>query len=330
MTAGVAFGKPAFLLLLLLLPLYWWLLRRRAAGGGLLFSRTAGLGDLPRGRARWVVLLPALEALALFLIVVALARPEFGEAERRVVSEGLDIVLALDVSGSMKAEDFQPGNRLDVAKRVARDFIQGRPEDRIGLVVFAADSYTQCPLTTDHAVLLDLLDQVDFGAVRDGTAIGMALVNSLARLKDIPAPSRVVILLTDGRNNAGVVDPLTAASMAKSLGVRVYTIGVGSEGDAPYPVEDPVFGKRYVYVPAEVDDATLAAIADSTGGLYFRATDPEALETIFARIDEMEVRPVETVEHTSRRDVGIWAIWPAAGLLSLSGLLGITWLRRLP
>jgi Ca-activated chloride channel family protein len=271
-----------------------------------------------------------LEYAILILLIIVLARPQKGEAERKVVSEGLDIVLALDISGSMKAEDFRPGNRLDVAKKVAREFILGRPEDRMGLVVFAADSYTQCPVTVDHGVLLELLADVTFGDIKDGTAIGMALANSLARLKDVPAPSKVVILLTDGRNNAGSVDPLTAASMAKALDVRVYTIGVGSEGEAPYPVDDPVFGRRYVQVPADVDDATLAAIADSTSGLYFRATDPEALATIFAKIDEMERRPVQMTEYVSRRDLGVWAIWPALGFLGLSGLLGASWLRRIP
>jgi Ca-activated chloride channel family protein len=206
----------------------------------------------------------------------------------------------------------------------------GRPEDRMGLVVFAADSYTQCPVTVDHGVLLELLDDVSFGDIQDGTAIGMALANALARLKDVPAASKVVILLTDGRNNAGSVDPLTAASMAKVLDVRVYTIGVGSKGEAPYPVDDPVFGRRYVQVPADIDDTTLAAIADSTGGLYFRATDPEALATIFGKIDELERRPVEMSEHISRRDMGVWAIWPALGFLALEGLLGATVLRRIP
>lgn len=326
----MTFGKPLFLLLLLLIPALVVVRSALRLRGGIFYSHLGLVSRLPRGRAGWVWVPRALEYAVLVLLVVALARPQKGEAEKKVVTEGLDIVLALDISGSMKAEDFRPGNRLDVAKRVAREFILGRPEDRMGLVVFAADSYTQCPVTVDHGVLLELLEDVSFGDIKDGTAIGMALANSLARLKDVPAESKLVILLTDGRNNAGSVDPLTAASMAKALDVRVYTIGVGSKGDAPYPVDDPVFGRRYVQVPADIDDATLAAIADSTGGLYFRATDTQALATIFAKIDELERRPVELMEHVSRKDMGIWAIWPALGFLALEGLLGASWLRRIP
>jgi Ca-activated chloride channel family protein len=326
----VTFGKPLFLLLLFLIPALAVARGMFRLRGGILFSHVGLVAGLPRGRAAWAWLPRALEYAILALLIIALARPQKGEAERKVVSEGLDIVLAVDISSSMKAEDFRPGNRLDVAKRVAREFIQGRVEDRIGLVVFAADSYTQCPVTVDHDVLLELLDDVTFGDIKDGTAIGMALANSLARLKDVPAPSKVVILLTDGRNNAGSVDPLTAASMARALSVRVYTIGVGSEGEAPFPVDDPVFGRRYVQVPADVDDMTLAAIADSTGGLYFRATDPEALAIIFTKIDEMERRPVEMAEYVSRRDLGVWAVWPALGFLALQGLLSLSWLRRIP
>ncbi|MBD3335797.1 MAG: VWA domain-containing protein [Candidatus Eisenbacteria bacterium] len=324
------FDRPLYLLLLALIPLLMLLRRSWRLRGGLLYSDVGLLQGLPRGRAQWAWVSTTLEWITMILLVIALAHPQKGEAERRVVSEGLDIILTIDISGSMKAEDFQPGNRLDVAKQVATDFVTARPQDRIGLVVFAADSYTQCPLTTDHPLLIDLLESVTFGDIKDGTAIGMALANSLARLKEIPAPSKVVILLTDGQNNAGAIDPLTAASMARSLGVRVYTIGVGSEGEAPYPVDDPVFGRRYVYVESSVDDATLSAVADSTGGLYFRATDASALESIFAKIDQMEVRPQELTEHISRRDVGSWAIWPALGCLALQGLLGGLWLRRVP
>jgi Ca-activated chloride channel family protein len=326
----MTFGRPLFLLLLLLIPVVAAARRVLRLRGGILYSHVPLADGLPRGRARWFWVSTALEVLAPVLLVVALAHPQKGESERRVISEGLDIMLAIDISGSMRAEDFRPGNRLDAAKSVAHEFIEARIDDRIGLVVFAADSYTQCPLTTDHPVLLELLGDVTFGEVKDGTAIGMALANSLARLKDVPAPSKLVILLTDGRNNAGLVDPLTAASMAKTMGVRVYTIGVGSEGEAPFPVDDPFLGRTHRMIPADIDDETLAAIADSTGGLTFRATDPAALATIFRKIDEMEERPVETIEHVSRRDVGAWALWPALAFLGLEGILRTTWLRRIP
>ncbi|MBU1702459.1 MAG: VWA domain-containing protein [Candidatus Eisenbacteria bacterium] len=324
------FGQPGFLLLLLLVPLLIVVRRTLRLRGGVLFSDVDLIKGLPIGRARLAWIPGVLEFTTLILLVIALAHPQKGESEQKVVSEGLDIILALDISGSMKAEDFQPKNRLDAAKIVAGDFILGRPEDRIGLVVFAADSYTQCPLTVDHKLLLELVDNVTFGEIRDGTAIGMALANSLARLKDIPAPSKVVILLTDGQNNSGTIDPLTSASMAKALGVRVYTIGVGTLGEAPYPVDDPILGRHYVNVPSAVDDVTLQAIADSTGGRYYRATDSRTLEMIFSEIDQLELRPQEMIEHISRKDVGVWAIWPALGCLMLQGFLTAFWFRRLP
>ncbi|MEZ4654758.1 MAG: VWA domain-containing protein [Candidatus Eisenbacteria bacterium] len=286
----MSFAYPALLLLLAIPPLLLWLRiwRRRKLEPSVAFSNL-GLASVPTGwRVRGSRVLPWLRLLALLLLVVALARPRKGESEVEVTSEGIDIVIALDISGSMKAEDFQPNNRLFVAKREAKRFIEGRTSDRIGLVVFASNSYTQCPLTTDYHVLEGLIDDVKFGDIQDGTAIGMAIANGVNRLKDIPGKSRILILLTDGQNNAGAVDPVTAAELAKSVGVRIYTVGVGAEQEAPYPVDDPMLGRHYVYLPAQIDEETLQKVADLTGGEYFRATDAEALEQIYERIDQLE------------------------------------------
>ncbi|MCB9462925.1 MAG: VWA domain-containing protein [Candidatus Eisenbacteria bacterium] len=247
-----------------------------------------------------------------------------------MTSEGIDIVLAIDISSSMKAEDFQPKNRLHVAKEEAKKFVAGRKTDRIGLVVFASNSFTQCPLTTDYAVIDRLIDEIDFGDIQDGTAIGMAIANGVNRLKDVEAKSRVLIVLTDGRNNAGTIDPLTAAELAHSLGVRVYTIRVGDQDEAPFPVEDPVFGKHYVSMPAQVDEETLTQIADITDGKYFRATDAESLAGIYSRIDALEKTVVETREWVNYSDVGTRFLLPALGLLLLELITGLAFLRRLP
>lgn len=327
----MSFVHPWFLLLLPLPFLLLWLrgrsARRRTAAAA--WSKLDRKTLHPTSRTRASMLLPWLRALALSCLVVAVARPRTGEREIEMTSEGIDIVLALDISGSMKAEDFQPQNRLHVAKAAAASFIDGRPGDRIGLVVFAANSFTQCPLTTDHEVLKRLLDEVDFGDVKDGTAIGMGIVNAVNRLKDVPAKSRVVILLSDGQNNAGSVDPITAARLAQSVGVRVYTIGVGSDDDAPFPVDDPVFGRRYVRLPSMVDDATLTKVAEGTGGQYFRATEARALEEIYTRIDGMEKTEIETREWMNYSETGSYLALPALALLLGEILLSATILRRL-
>jgi Ca-activated chloride channel homolog len=264
------------------------------------------------------------------LAVLALARPQAGTREIDVKSEGIDIVLAVDASGSMKAEDFKPNNRLFVAKEVAAQFVDGRQGDRIGIVVFAGEAFTQCPLTLDYGILKELIGAIDFGIEPDGTAIGMAIANSVNRLRRSEAKSKVVILLTDGINNSGAIDPLTAAEAASALNIKIYTIGVGVEGEAPYPVDDPVFGRRYVRMPSDVDDEALGKIAERTGGLYFRATSPEALREIYARIDRLEKTKVETREYVDYSDLGPeLTVW-AAALLTLTVLAGATFLSRLP
>ncbi len=328
----MSFAEPYLLILLvvpgLLLFLRW---RKRRA-----LVPAAGYSDLallrtPAGRrAQWRSVLPWMRTVGLLLLVVALARPRFGQREVEVTSEGINIVLALDISGSMRAEDLQPHNRLYVAKQEATRFVDGRKADRIGLVVFASNSYTQCPLTTDYDVLRKFIGDVDYGDIKDGTAIGMAIANGVNRLKDAPGSSRVIVLLTDGRNNAGTIDPITAAELAHSLGVRIYAIGVGTTGDAPYPVEDPVFGKRYISLPADVDDATLTRIAQITGGQYFRATDAGALSAVFRQIDQMEKSKVETREWVNYSEVGSYLAFPVLLLLLIETILGATVLRRLP
>ncbi|MFB3908929.1 MAG: VWA domain-containing protein [Candidatus Eisenbacteria bacterium] len=325
------FGEPAFLLLLLL-PAAWLLLRLRRRERFEATLPHPDVGLIPEGS--WRVharrALPVLRGLALACLVVALARPMAGEREEVVVSEGIDIILGLDISGSMRAEDFQPDNRLAVAKEVARRFIEGRRGDRIGLVVFANGAYTQCPLTTDYPVLLQMLDKVDFGDIKDGTAVGMAIATGTNRLREASSPSKVLILLTDGRNNAGTIDPITAARLAKAVGVRIHTIAAGSTGEAPFPVDDPVFGRRYVQLPVQIDEESLREVASITGGEYFRATDAGGLAAIYQRIDEMEKTRVETRSYVDYSEFGPALLLPALALVVGELLLALGPLRKLP
>jgi Ca-activated chloride channel family protein len=262
--------------------------------------------------------------------VVALAGPRSSRTSETVEGKGIDIVIALDISGSMRALDFDPLDRLGAAKRVIHDFVHGRPRDRIGLVLFAAKSFTQCPVTLDHRVLLDFLKEVEVGLIDDGTAIGLGLATAVNRLKDSPAASKTVILLTDGMNNVPTLEPETAAELAHTLGVRVYTIAIGQEGVAPYPVDDPIFGRRTQSMETHIDEQLLRDIARLTGGQMFRAEDPAALERIFATIDELETSRYETTVSTYYQERMAWFAAPALLLALLELLLGATWLRRLP
>jgi Ca-activated chloride channel family protein len=325
-------AHPWLLLLLLLVPLI--LLRernrRRGVEAALHMPETAVFRSAGGSfRPRLARLLMPLELVGLILTVLILARPQTGVKEREVVSEGIDIVLALDVSGSMKAEDFRP-NRLAAAKEVAKKFIAGRQGDRIGLVIFSADSFTQCPLTLDYGVLTDLIDQVDFGMVADGTAIGMGIANAANRLRESPGQSKVVILLTDGVNNAGRIDPITAAGLAKALGIRVYTVGAGVEGEAPYPVDDPVFGRRTVMMRSTIDEDVLRRIAATTGGEFFRARDTGTLAAIYDRISQMEKTKVETREYVRYDEIGPILLLPAFVLLGVILFLESTILLKVP
>ena len=282
------------------------------------------------GRARWRFILPLLRILAVAALIVAFARPQAGTENREVSSEGIDIMLALDVSGSMKAEDFKPLNRLHVAKEEIKNFVSRRISDRIGLVVFSASSFTQCPLTLDYGVLLNFLDQVKFGMIQDGTAIGMALANGVNRLRESPSKSKVIVLLTDGVNNAGEIDPLTAAGLAKTMGVKIYTIGVGKPGNAMYPIDDPIFGKRYVYLPNEIDEDGLRQIASKTGGKYFRARSERELKEIYEEIDELEKTKVQVKEYVQYRELFVLFAYFGLGLLLLEIFLGQTVFRKIP
>ncbi|UCD95622.1 MAG: VWA domain-containing protein [Candidatus Zixiibacteriota bacterium] len=284
------------------------------------------------GRQKLRIILPAFRILAVILLVIAFARPQAGTENREVSTEGIDIMLALDVSGSMKAEDYRPQtyNRLHVAKEEIKKFVQKRTSDRIGLVVFSQSSFTQCPLTLDYGVLLSFLEQVKFGMIQDGTAIGMALANSINRLRESPSKSKVIILLTDGVNNAGEIDPLTAASIASTMGVKIYTIGVGKPGNAMYPVDDPIFGKRYIYLPNEIDEEGLRKIAEKTGGKYFRARSEKELEDIYTKIDELERTEIKVKEYVQYKELFSMFVYFGLGLLMLEMFLGQTLFRKIP
>lgn len=326
------FADPWFLLVLLLVGVAVWLTwRLRRLSPATSFPHLDLLKDVAptwRVRTRWLP--SAARLIALLLLVIALARPQSGSTSREVTSEGIDIMLVLDVSGSMKAEDFKPNNRLYVAKQVIREFIKGRANDRIGLVVFSGQSFTQCPLTLDYGVLTGFLDKIDFGMIEDGTAIGMAIANAVNRLRESTAKSKIIILLTDGVNNRGQIDPLTAAEIARTMTIKIYTIGAGKPGNAMYPVDDPVFGRRYVYLPNELDEPSLRQIADRTGGRYYRAQSEKMLEDIYKEISMLEKTEVKVKEYVQYRELFGYFAAAALGCMFLAGVLGATWFRTLP
>jgi Ca-activated chloride channel homolog len=331
--SNLRIADPWLLLLLLLLPLaYYWLQRKhRECQSGLIYPPSGLLSSLNLSRAQLAMQILVLIRLAgLGLMILALARPQLGSAEEDLLTEGIDIVVAIDCSGSMAAEDFQPKNRISVAKDQVRQFILGRRSDRIGLVVFAARSYTKCPLTVDYDVLLKQVEDVRLGTIQDGTAIGNGLATALNRLRFSKAKSRVVILLTDGVNNTGEIDPLTAADLSKSLGVKIYTIGVGREGVAPYPVDDPVMGRRMVDIEVQIDEDLLKKIAHSTGGEYYRAVDRDSLEKIFKTIDSLEKTKIQVKSYTHYQELYGWLLWPGLGLILLGVALEQTRWRKLP
>lgn len=325
------FEDPLNLLLLLAVPgLVVWYWRRLRRGGTLRFSMVRAVleADVSRS-ARFRHLVFVLRILAIGGLVVAFARPQTGITDERVTTEGVDIVLVLDVSSSMLAEDLEP-NRVEAAKQVAADFVVGRPNDRIGLVIFAGEAYTQVPLTLDHGVVTSLMGELEVGMIEDGTAVGMGLATAVKRLQSSDAASRVVVLLTDGRSNRGAIGPVTAAQMARALGVKVYTIGAGTRGTARVPVDSPVLGRRYVSIRVDVDEATLQEIAELTGGRYFRATDRRSLEEIWAQIDELERTEIEVQNFTRYGELFHWPL--AAGVLFLTLELGLaqTVFRKMP
>jgi Ca-activated chloride channel family protein len=267
---------------------------------------------------------------ALALAVAAVARPQQGVSQSETETRGVDIMLALDISPSMAAQDFRPSNRLGVAKETARDFVKQRPHDRIGLVAFAATAFTQCPLTLDHSALIELLDALDFGLAEDGTAIGMGLATAVSGLRESKTPSKVVILLTDGQNNRGAIDPSTAADLAHALGIRVYTVLVGRGGVVPVPVDDPLLGQRIEMVRMDVDEGSLRDIASRTGGRFFRAQDSETLSQIYSAIDRLERAPIKSIEYREYRDLGPLLLGAAAILILLYAFAVTSFAFRLP
>ncbi len=329
--SNIEFAYPFVLYGLAIIPflVFWYWKRNKKFTPDITYSSLKIFGTLKptmKERLRHVPFI--LRMLAIAVLIVALARPQTYSTGENVYTEGIDIAMVLDISGSMLAEDFQP-NRLEAAKDVINDFVQGRTSDKIGLVVFARESFTQCPLTIDYTVLRNLLKDIKSGMITDGTAIGNAIANGVNRLKDSDAKSKVMILITDGVNNAGEVDPLTAAQIAETFGIRIYTIGVGTRGEAPYPFNTP-FGTRYQMVPVEIDESLLQQISGMTGGRYFRATNNQKLKEIYKEIDKLEKSRVEVLSYRNTKE--LFYSWAGAGLLLLLLELGLvrTYLRRLP
>ncbi len=328
-------NKEYFILLLLLVPyVLWYFLYRKRNEPTMRISDTSAYLDAPKSwRVRIVHAQMVLRCLTFILAVTILARPQTHNAWDNRSVEGIDIMLAMDISASMLAEDLKP-NRMEAAKNVAAEFISGRPDDNIGLTIFAGEAFTQCPMTTDHASLQNLLhevrtDLVMKGLIDDGTAVGMGLSNAVLRLKDSKAKSKVVILLTDGANNCGDISPMTAAQIAKSLGIRVYTVGVGSNNVAPYPMQ-VAGGVQYIYRPAEVDTKTLEDIAAMTDGNYYRATNNKELKKIYSDIDKLEKTKLTVKKFSKRYEAYMPFAWAALLTLLLEVLLRISILRRIP
>jgi len=333
--SGFDFAHPWFLLLLLAIPLLAWLKGKFGGTAGVTFSNTSMLAKIGnRRRSRAGAFLAALTYLALALFIVALARPQLGRVTTRVQATGVDIMLAIDVSRSMLAEDFTIGNRranrIDAVKLVTEQFIRERPNDRIGLVAFAGRPYLVSPLTLDHDWLIRNLERLRIGLVEDGTAIGSAIASAANRLKDKEAKTKLIVLLTDGDNNAGKVQPLTAAEAAKALGIRIYTIGAGTEGEAPFPLTNQFGRTVYRNVLVKFDEKTLQEIAAMTSGQYFRATDTNSLRTIFGEIDKLEKSKVEVEKTAQYRDLFMWFLIPGLACLVLEIVLSQTIWRRLP
>lgn len=327
----MVFANPLYLLLLLcLIPaIIWYILKHKKAQAALQVSSTQAFVKLPKTYKYYLRhFLFVLRLGAIACIIIVLARPQATDRWENQTREGVDIVVALDISSSMLARDFKP-DRIQAAKDVASQFISGRTDDNIGLVIFAGESFTMCPMTTDHAVLLNLMKDVQCGMIADMTAIGDGLATAINRIKDGPAKSKTIILLTDGTNNAGDVSPLTAAQIAKSFGIRVYTIGVGTQGEAPYPVQTP-YGVMYQNMPVEIDETTLKTIAAETDGKYFRATNKGVLKNIFEEIDKLEKTKLSVKEFSRREENYLpWAIL-AFALLGIEIILRNTVLRNIP
>lgn len=323
------FKNPFILWALALVPVLFYFLfvrERERTLGAPFFGLFPGITTV---RIQLYYFSKALLILSLGLFIVALARPQKGYIEETLETEGIDIVLSLDISSSMKAEDFKP-NRLGAAKSVAKEFIAGRKTDKIGLVTFSRKAVTQSPLTIDYNILYDFIDTIEIGMIPDGTAIGNAIAESSKRLVGGLGKSNVLILLTDGINNSGEIDPITAARAAEALGIKIYTIGVGSMGSAPYPVQDQVFGKRYVSVPVQIDEEVLRSIAQITGGRYFRATDTQKLEDIYREIDQLEKSKIEIKQYRKTKERFVAPTLTGIILFCFYLMLSKTYLKTIP
>lgn len=325
------FLHPEYFWLLLVVPLYiaWYIWRQNKINTTIQVSSLSPMKGVGKSWKSYLRHLPmVLRMLALAAAVCVIARPQSTSSHRDEKTEGIDIVMAVDISGSMRAQDFKP-NRLEAAKDVAIRFISGRETDNIGLVIFAGESFTQCPLTTDHAVLTNLFNDIQTGMLEDGTAIGSGLATAISRIKESKAKSKVIILLTDGENNRGSITPLKAAEIAQTFGVRVYTIGVGTKGTAPFPVQT-AFGIQYQEMEVNIDENLLTQIADMTGGKYFRATNKSSLQSIYEEIDQLEKTIMDVREYTKRTEEYLPYALACALLLLLEMLLRNTILRTLP
>jgi Ca-activated chloride channel family protein len=324
----VSFARPWLLLLLLLLPV-WWMLRRRGTVPAARYSDVT-LPALASRRRWWVVLPPVLRGLAVAALVLAAAGPRVGGDTVEIKQEGIAIVITIDISSSMLAEDFAPSNRLEVAKHQAVGFIRGRTADRIGLVAFAGEALTQVPVTLDYPVIEQAVMDLKIGSLEDGTAIGSGLATAVNRLRRAPDKSKVILLLTDGENNKGLIDPRTAAATAAAFGIKVYTIGVGTIGEAPIPTGRGLGGFRYEMLPVRIDEPLLQEIAQKTGGRYFRAKDSEALSRIFRQIDALEKTPIHVTRYTRYDETTRPLILLGLTALAVELLLGSTLVVRVP
>jgi len=327
----MTFHNPEYLfLLLLLIPvLFWYIKEMHKSDASLQISSHQNLAKFPKSKKIKLRHIPfVLRVLSIVFIIMALARPQASNSWRTENTEGIDIMMALDLSGTMLAEDLKP-NRIEAAKTVATEFILSRPNDNIGLVVFAGESFTQCPLTNDHAVLINLFNAVNFGLIEDGTAIGLGLANAVNRIKDSKAKSKVIILLTDGSNNRGDIAPITAAEIAKTFGIRVYAIGVGSHGMVNMPVQTPI-GIQYQQMQSEFDEKSLQEIATMTGGKYFRATDNSKLRRIYQEIDQLEKTKISVREYSKKKEQFFLFSLLAFVFLISEVLLRNTILRKIP
>jgi len=330
--SNLDFAYPAFFYALILLPVMigWYIWRGRKSTSSMILSGFENLDERVGSSRIWLRhLLFVFRLVVVGLIIIVLARPQSSNKWEQVTTEGIDVVMCMDVSGSMRAMDFKP-NRLEASKNVGIEFVNARQNDRFGLVVFAGESFTQCPMTTDRAVVINFMKDIDFGVIEDGTAIGMGLATAVNRVKESRAKSKVIILLTDGVNNRGDVGPVTAAEIAASFGIRVYTIGIGSQGTAPVPVQD-AFGRTVTRsMPVEIDEDVLKKIAETTDGTYFRATDNHKLREIYQQIDQMEKTRLDVKQFSKKKEEYFPFLLAAMLILLFEIMLRYTIFRTIP